>query len=141
MPNTKTAHDMDDSPYIEILITLGQLLFTTVECMRPNLDRLAKIIMIIYTIMSILQAVSLIILHKQTKAFSIIADDTLSLLYPKPLGSVTEDEFLYSSGRVIERFLLEGVMVFLVGENTVLLSICVNEMKTLLEYLIPLGKS
>ncbi|KAI9027564.1 hypothetical protein CLU79DRAFT_739739 [Phycomyces nitens] len=74
----ESAHTIDETSYIEICITLGQLFFTTIECMDIDGDRWAKVITIIYTVMSILQATSLFILHKQSISFSIKDDQELS---------------------------------------------------------------
>ncbi|KAL0075301.1 hypothetical protein J3Q64DRAFT_1775889 [Phycomyces blakesleeanus] len=70
----ETAHNMDDTSYVESFVTIGQLFFTTIECMDLDGDRWAKVIIIIYTTMSVLQTVSLVMLHKQTMAFSIKDD-------------------------------------------------------------------
>ncbi|KAL0085408.1 hypothetical protein J3Q64DRAFT_1743579 [Phycomyces blakesleeanus] len=68
------VHRLDDSSYLETFATIGQLFFTTIECMEIDGDRWVKVIIIIYTIMSVLQTVSLIALHKQTSAFSVFKD-------------------------------------------------------------------
>ncbi|KAI9033872.1 hypothetical protein CLU79DRAFT_725950 [Phycomyces nitens] len=70
----RTVHNVDSTSYTEICITIGQLFYTTIECMDVQGDKWAKTIMIIYTAMSILQTCSLIILHKQTMPFSILYD-------------------------------------------------------------------
>ncbi|OAD72166.1 hypothetical protein PHYBLDRAFT_147143 [Phycomyces blakesleeanus NRRL 1555(-)] len=71
----ETAYNMDDTSYVEIFVTAGQLFYTTIECMDLDGDRWAKVIIIIYTTMSILQTLSLIMLHKQMSAFSIKEDE------------------------------------------------------------------
>ncbi|KAL0084651.1 hypothetical protein F4703DRAFT_1855380 [Phycomyces blakesleeanus] len=68
------VHRLDNSSYLETFATIGQLFFTTIECMEIDGDRWVKVIIIIYTIMSVLQTVSLIALHKQTSAFSVFKD-------------------------------------------------------------------
>ncbi|OAD69689.1 hypothetical protein PHYBLDRAFT_172322 [Phycomyces blakesleeanus NRRL 1555(-)] len=69
-----TVHNTDETSYVEIFVTIGQLFYTTIECMDIDGDRWAKLIIIVYTAMSILQTFSLIVLHKQTTAFSIKDD-------------------------------------------------------------------
>ncbi|OAD70891.1 hypothetical protein PHYBLDRAFT_170975 [Phycomyces blakesleeanus NRRL 1555(-)] len=76
----ETAHNMDDTSYIEVFVTIGQLFYTTVECMDIDGDRWAKVIIIIYTIMSVLQTSSLLLLHKQIAAFSIYEDRDEALI-------------------------------------------------------------
>ncbi|KAI9021731.1 hypothetical protein CLU79DRAFT_189612 [Phycomyces nitens] len=76
--NLESAHNMDETSYIEICVTFGQLFFTTIACMDIDGDRWAKVIIIIYTAMSVLQATSLFILHKQSMSFSIKDDQELS---------------------------------------------------------------
>ncbi|KAI9027565.1 hypothetical protein CLU79DRAFT_717077 [Phycomyces nitens] len=67
----ESAHNMDETSYMEIFVTIGQLFFTTIECMDIDGDRWAKVIIIIYTAMSVLQSTSLFMLHKQSMSFSI----------------------------------------------------------------------
>ncbi|KAI9027543.1 hypothetical protein CLU79DRAFT_582996 [Phycomyces nitens] len=73
----QAAHNTDETSYIEIFVTIGQLFFTTIECMDIDGDRWSKVIMIVYTAMSVLQSASLILLHKQTTSFSIKDDKEL----------------------------------------------------------------
>ncbi|KAI9027541.1 hypothetical protein CLU79DRAFT_739667 [Phycomyces nitens] len=75
--NLRAAHNTDETSYVEIFVTIGQLFFTTIECMDIDGDRWSKVIMIIYTAMSVLQSTSLFILHKQTMSFSIKDDEEL----------------------------------------------------------------
>ncbi|KAL0076542.1 hypothetical protein F4703DRAFT_1946149 [Phycomyces blakesleeanus] len=65
------AYHIDDTSYVETFVTIGQLLFTTIECMNIDGEKWVKVIIIIYTAMSILQTVSLVVLHKQISAFSV----------------------------------------------------------------------
>ncbi|KAI9027585.1 hypothetical protein CLU79DRAFT_832951 [Phycomyces nitens] len=45
--NPESAHNMDETSYIEIFVTLGQLFFTTISCMDIDGDRWAKVVIII----------------------------------------------------------------------------------------------
>ncbi|KAL0078948.1 hypothetical protein J3Q64DRAFT_1734108 [Phycomyces blakesleeanus] len=67
----RTACNIDSTSYIEICVTIGQAIYTTTECITMTGDKWTKSIMIIYTAMSILQTLSLIILHKQSSPFSL----------------------------------------------------------------------
>ncbi|KAI9020158.1 hypothetical protein CLU79DRAFT_755959 [Phycomyces nitens] len=67
----RTVHNIDNTSYMETLVTIVQLFFTTIECMNVDGDRWAKVIMIVYTAMSVIQTGSLLILHKQTEPFSL----------------------------------------------------------------------
>ncbi|OAD72184.1 hypothetical protein PHYBLDRAFT_170081 [Phycomyces blakesleeanus NRRL 1555(-)] len=88
----ETAYNMDDTSYLEIFITIGQLLFTTFECMDLDGDRWAKLIIIMYTIMSVLQTLSLLMLHKQISTFSIKEDEDEETLLNDDDSISTEDE-------------------------------------------------
>ncbi|KAL0078963.1 hypothetical protein F4703DRAFT_1878029 [Phycomyces blakesleeanus] len=67
----RTSYNVDNISYIETFITIVQLFFTTIECMDINGNKWAKLIMIVYTAMSVIQTLSLVILHKQTEPFSL----------------------------------------------------------------------
>ncbi|KAL0078988.1 hypothetical protein F4703DRAFT_1878160 [Phycomyces blakesleeanus] len=88
----ETAHNMDETSYVEILVTIGQLFFTTIECMDIDGDRWAKVIIIIYTSMSVLQTGSLIALHKQTMAYSIKNDGRENMFLNSKVLTLTEEE-------------------------------------------------
>ncbi|KAL0076843.1 hypothetical protein J3Q64DRAFT_1771098 [Phycomyces blakesleeanus] len=86
------AHNMDDTSFIAIFVTVGQLFFTTIECMDIDGDRWAKVIIIIFTTMSILQTFSLLVLHKQTMTFSIKDEDDEKILLKYDSLVLTEKE-------------------------------------------------
>ncbi|KAI9030895.1 hypothetical protein CLU79DRAFT_731889 [Phycomyces nitens] len=73
------VHFLDNTSYIAICITSGQLVYTVIECIDADGDKWAKVIMLIYTIMSVLQTISLIVLHKQLAAYSIHYDKDIKL--------------------------------------------------------------
>ncbi|KAI9027442.1 hypothetical protein CLU79DRAFT_832825 [Phycomyces nitens] len=74
----ESAHNTDEISHIEIFVTMGQIFFTSITCNDTDGDRWVKVILIMYTLMSVLQTASLFILHKQTTAFSIKDDQELS---------------------------------------------------------------
>ncbi|KAI9030925.1 hypothetical protein CLU79DRAFT_732053 [Phycomyces nitens] len=73
------VHYLDNTSYIAICITSGQLVYTLIECIDADGDRWAKVIMLIYTVMSVLQTISLIVLHKQLAAYSIHYNEDIKL--------------------------------------------------------------
>ncbi|KAL0087801.1 hypothetical protein J3Q64DRAFT_1697583 [Phycomyces blakesleeanus] len=117
------AYNVDDTSYIEIFVTIGQLFFTTVECMDIDGDRWAKVIIIIYTTMSVLQSVSLLALHKQTMAFSIKVDEVeekscaedskISTETDHRLPSETEDFRNHGAEIVVGLSNILGIIIFL----------------------------
>ncbi|KAL0074899.1 hypothetical protein F4703DRAFT_1891504 [Phycomyces blakesleeanus] len=79
MLNQLTAsYNVDDTSYFEVCVTLGQIFFTVVECMEIDGDKWAKVVMIIYTAMSVFQVTSLFALHKQSMPFTVYYDQDLS---------------------------------------------------------------
>ncbi|KAL0088426.1 hypothetical protein F4703DRAFT_1846086 [Phycomyces blakesleeanus] len=86
----QSAHYLDNTSYMGMCITFGQLAYTIIECVDADGDKWAKVIMIIYMIMSVLQTTSLWILHKQIAAFSIYYDKPInyegSENYDKPIN-------------------------------------------------------
>ncbi|KAL0091841.1 hypothetical protein J3Q64DRAFT_1725569 [Phycomyces blakesleeanus] len=75
-----TAYYLDATSYTEICITIGQLVYTVIECIDTQGDRWAKVIMIIYMTMSVLQTVSLWCLHKQISALTILYDEDINIV-------------------------------------------------------------
>ncbi|KAI9030900.1 hypothetical protein CLU79DRAFT_360928 [Phycomyces nitens] len=73
------VHHLDNTSYIAICITSGQLVYTVIECIDADGDKWAKVIMLIYTVMSVLQTISLIVLHKQLAAYSIHYDKDIKI--------------------------------------------------------------
>ncbi|KAI9021597.1 hypothetical protein CLU79DRAFT_752308 [Phycomyces nitens] len=67
----QAASFIDNTSYIQVLITLFQLGYTLYECIRGAGSRWSKLVMIVFTIMSVLQTMSLLLLHSQVAAFSI----------------------------------------------------------------------
>ncbi|KAI9022735.1 hypothetical protein CLU79DRAFT_835108 [Phycomyces nitens] len=67
----QSVHYLDNTSYLGICITTGQLVYTVIECIDADGDRWTKVIMIIYMMMSVLQTISLCVLHKQIAACSI----------------------------------------------------------------------
>ncbi|KAI9030894.1 hypothetical protein CLU79DRAFT_360716 [Phycomyces nitens] len=67
----QSVHYLDNTSYLGICITTGQLVYTVIECIDADGDRWAKVIMVIYMMMSVLQTISLWVLHKQIAACSI----------------------------------------------------------------------
>ncbi|KAL0088427.1 hypothetical protein F4703DRAFT_1927156 [Phycomyces blakesleeanus] len=65
------TYRLDETSYTERCVTVMQIMYIIYECIGGRGDRWSKLIMIIYTIMSILQTGSLIALHTQKTAFSI----------------------------------------------------------------------
>ncbi|KAL0078947.1 hypothetical protein F4703DRAFT_1877918 [Phycomyces blakesleeanus] len=124
------TYTLDDSSYTEIFITFSQLIFILLKCIETEGDRWTKSIMIIYTAMSILNTLSLVILHKQLEPFSlhyssnitlkeiaedydIITKNTNDLLYiedtqdiPSQFGSEDTTDLLYTGSFL--HFILEG---------------------------------
>ncbi|KAI9027665.1 hypothetical protein CLU79DRAFT_740196 [Phycomyces nitens] len=84
------SHVLDDSALTEILITLGQLAFTLIECTNDG-DRWSKAIIIIYTLMSVLHTFSLLVLHKQVEPFSLHYSSDI------PWKTIVEDHGLVAS--------------------------------------------
>ncbi|KAL0085407.1 hypothetical protein J3Q64DRAFT_1743568 [Phycomyces blakesleeanus] len=110
----ETAHYIDNIPYIEIFITIVQLFFTAIECMEIDGDRWVKLIMIIYTIMSVLQTVSLIALHKQTATFSVIKYDRFVIIkYDHYHNNVPPHKSFYDKLDVNVFCFLAGIISFL----------------------------
>ncbi|KAI9027516.1 hypothetical protein CLU79DRAFT_739538 [Phycomyces nitens] len=72
------SNNVDDTSYLELCITFGQIFFTVVECLEIDGNKWAKVIMIIYTAMSVFQVLSLFILHKQSMPFSIYYGQDIS---------------------------------------------------------------
>ncbi|KAI9027666.1 hypothetical protein CLU79DRAFT_740206 [Phycomyces nitens] len=70
----RTAYSLDNTAYMQVCVTICQVIYTTAECVANSGDKWTKSIMIIYTAMSILQTLSLVVLHKQSGAFSIYYD-------------------------------------------------------------------
>ncbi|KAI9030883.1 hypothetical protein CLU79DRAFT_831404 [Phycomyces nitens] len=65
------TYRLDDTSYTQRCVTVMQIMYIVYECIGGRGDRWSKLIMIIYTIMSILQTASLAALHTQTTAYSI----------------------------------------------------------------------
>ncbi|KAI9024500.1 hypothetical protein CLU79DRAFT_747488 [Phycomyces nitens] len=78
---------LDTTSYIAICVTAGQLVYTIINCIDAEGDRWAKVIMIIYTMMSVLQTTSLIVLHKQPVTYSIDFTEYIGI----------QEKFCYSS--------------------------------------------
>ncbi|KAI9030884.1 hypothetical protein CLU79DRAFT_831405 [Phycomyces nitens] len=70
---------LDNTSYIAICVTAGQLVYTIINCVDAEGDKWAKVIMLIYMIMSVLQTTSLIVLHKQPVAYSIYLDKYIEI--------------------------------------------------------------
>ncbi|KAI9030891.1 hypothetical protein CLU79DRAFT_884011 [Phycomyces nitens] len=70
---------LDTTSYTAICVTAGQLVYTIINCIDSEGDRWAKVIMLIYMIMSVLQTTSLIVLHKQPVAYSINLDGSIDI--------------------------------------------------------------
>ncbi|KAL0093669.1 hypothetical protein F4703DRAFT_1790094 [Phycomyces blakesleeanus] len=67
----QAASFIDSTSYFQVMITLFQLGYTLYECIRGIGNRWSKIVMIVFTIMSVFQTMSLMVLHTQVAAFSI----------------------------------------------------------------------
>ncbi|KAI9030889.1 hypothetical protein CLU79DRAFT_869748 [Phycomyces nitens] len=70
---------LDTTSYTAICVTAGQLVYTIINCIDSEGDRWAKVIMLIYMIMSVLQTTSLIVLHKQPVAYSIYLKGSIDI--------------------------------------------------------------
>ncbi|KAL0087559.1 hypothetical protein J3Q64DRAFT_1733417 [Phycomyces blakesleeanus] len=118
----ETAHNIDGSSYVEIIVTISQLFYTTVECMNIDGDRWVKLISIIYTAMSVLQTFSLVVLHKQTAAFSIKddADPNANRIYFGPKREILLPHYLNGVYDILELSdvavlsTLMGIILFMV---------------------------
>ncbi|KAI9030896.1 hypothetical protein CLU79DRAFT_842665 [Phycomyces nitens] len=81
------THYMDDTSYIELSVTIVQLVNIVVECIDEDGDKWVKVVMIIYTIMSVLQTLSLMILHKQSMVLSILYERDTNSETPATLNA------------------------------------------------------
>ncbi|KAI9027401.1 hypothetical protein CLU79DRAFT_739030 [Phycomyces nitens] len=86
----QTAHNVDVVPYTGALVAIAQLFCVTIICVYDNGDRWARVPLFIYTAMSILQTVSLGLLHKQATPFSLQYDSDI------PWKEIVEDHEVYT---------------------------------------------
>ncbi|KAL0078989.1 hypothetical protein F4703DRAFT_1878161 [Phycomyces blakesleeanus] len=88
----ETAYNTDNTSYVELFVTIGQIFFTTLECLNLDGDRWIKVVLIIYTATAALQTVSLLVLHKQTTAFSIKDEEDKQLVDTYEKRLLTEED-------------------------------------------------